>query len=281
MENCGYMNQETDYYFQTIDAINKSIPSSGFDFSYNRSETQTATEAQKQQETRNENFLEIRELIEESKQGKIKRLKAKIEAVLFLSEKPISAASIAEQAGADLDLVSQCLNQLIQEYEDRESGIIIDCANGYCMQVRDEFEELTQDILPIEIRTAVLRTLSTIALKEPILQRDLVEIRGGGVYEHVKELIDMGLVKKTKDGNSNILHTSKFFTENFKLSQNGIELQKVLKKAGRGEVEFIRNSELHAQEDEETVSSTEDSEKIEEIQNSIQEKEDLISSDNY
>ncbi len=281
MENCGYMNQETDYYFQTIDAINKSIPSSGFDFSYNPTKENQA-EAHKLQETRNENFLEIRELIEESKQGKVKRLKAKIEAVLFLSEKPISAANIAEQAGADLDLVSQCLNQLIQEYEDRESGIVIDCANGYCMQVRDEFEELTQDILPIEIRTAVLRTLSTIALKEPILQRDLVEIRGGGVYEHVKELIDMGLVKKTKDGNSNILHTSKFFTENFKLSQNGIELQKVLKKAGRGEVEFIRNSELHAQEDEETTTSNpEDGEKIDEIQNTIQEKEDLINSGNY
>lgn len=275
------MNQETDYYFQTIDAINKSIPSSGFDFSYSPTNENQA-EAQKLQETRNENFLEIRELIEESKQGKIKRLKAKIEAILFLSEKPMSAASIADQAGNDdIDLISQCLNQLMQEYEDRESGIVIDCANGYCMQIRDDFEELTQDILPIEIRTAVLRTLSTIALKEPILQRDLVEIRGGGVYEHVKELIDMGLVKKTKDGNSNILHTSKFFTENFKLSQNGIELQKVLKKAAPGEVEFIRPSALHVAEDEDSNSITEDSEKIEEIQNAIQEKEDLISSDNY
>ena len=121
---------------------------------------------------------------------------------------------------------------------------MIHCTNGYCMQIADQFEDLTEDILPIELRTAVLRTLSTIALKEPILQSDLMKIRGGGIYEHVKELSAMGLVKKTKEGNSHILHTTKFFTENFKLSQNGLELKTVLQKATPGEVEFIKPNTL-------------------------------------
>jgi segregation and condensation protein B len=245
MENFGSMNQQItrddDYYFgSSLDLINKTIPSSGFDFGYY---DDNEVKKEVKEATNKSSFLEIKDLIEETKLNKVKRLKAKIEAILFLSERPLSAQHIAEQAGGvDPDQVTQCLNQLMQEYEDRDSGIMIDCANGYCMQIRDEFESLTQDLLPIEIRTAVLRTLSTIALKEPMSQKDLVEIRGGGIYEHVKELVDMGLVKKTKDGNANILHTTKFFTENFKLSQNGIELQKVLKKAAPGEVEFIRPS---------------------------------------
>ena len=92
----------------------------------------------------------------------------------------------------------------------------------------------------------MLRTLSTIALKEPMLQSDLMQIRGGGIYEHVKELVTLGLVKKSKEGNSHIIHTTKFFSENFKLSQNGLELQTVLKKASSRDVEFIRPNTLIA-----------------------------------
>lgn len=239
-----------DPFFNPVNILNKIIPSSGFDFEYD------GWSEDKEEKPKKKLFFEIKELVEESKLNKIKRLKAKIEAILFLSEKPLSANSIAIKADTDEELVSQCLNQLTQEYEDRDSGIIIDYNNGYCMQVRDEFEELVGDLLPIEIRSAVLRTLSTIALKEPILQKDLVEIRGGGIYEHVKELIDMGLVKKSKSGNSHVIHTTKFFSENFKLSQNGIELQTVLKKAAPGEVEFVRPAALNAIVNEE--SSAED-----------------------
>lgn len=256
MGDCGYMDQKqnsffhqggntvrsdeeiSDYYFQTLDEINKFIPSSGFDFVFGNSDGPLPSKNDGQ------TSLQIKTIVNDAQKTKIRALKAKIEAILFLSEKPRGAESLAEQAEADLDLVRQCLSQLVQEYEERQGGITIDTSDGYCMQISDEFEDLTEDILPIELRTAVLRTLSTIALKEPLLQSDLVKIRGGGVYEHVKELIDMGLVKRTKDGHSHILHTSKYFTENFKLSQNGIELQTILKKAAPTEVEFVKPSLL-------------------------------------
>ncbi len=220
-------------FFQTPSSLkdfedfNKLIPSSGFDFTVPAENTK----------------LEIRSIIDEAKAGKIKDIKAKVEALLFLSEKPRMAASIAGQIGIETSLVQQALTQLVQEYEERDGGLIIDCRHGYCMQIREEFENLTEDLLPIELRTAVLRTLSTIALKEPLLQSDLVKIRGGGAYEHVKELAELGLVKRSKDGHSNILHTTKFFAENFKLSQNGVELQDILKKASPSEVEFIKPNE--------------------------------------
>jgi len=241
MENSGYMNLNqneikeesllSEDFEKTLEEINKFIPSSGFDFLIN----ETIGSNKPEQES-----LQVKNIIDEAKKTKIKNLKSKIEAILFLSDKPRGAESIAQQAEADLDLVRQCLSQLVQEYEFRDGGIIIDTSDGYCMQINDQFEDLTENILPIELRTAVLRTLSTIALKEPMLQSDLVKIRGGGVYEHVKELIDMGLVKRTKEGHSHILHTSKYFTENFKLSQNGIELQTILRKAAPSEVEFVK-----------------------------------------
>jgi segregation and condensation protein B len=251
MGSCGYMNQnqnETNQdsllsqeFEKTLEEINKFIPSTGFDFVLDQPEN-LVIDTNESKSGFEEESLKIKHIIDDAKKTKIKNLKSKIEAILFLSDKPRGAESIAQQAEADLDLVRQCLSQLVQEYEARDGGIMIDTSDGYCMQINDQFEDLTENILPIELRTAVLRTLSTIALKEPMLQSDLVKIRGGGVYEHVKELIDMGLVKRTKEGHSHVLHTSKYFTENFKLSQNGIELQTILRKAAPSEVEFIKPS---------------------------------------
>lgn len=240
--------------------LNKILPSSGFDFAFDKFQ-KTLDEAKlalnmklddisqdNKKEDQDEN-LSIESLLGEVKQNSMRRLEARVEAILFLSDKPRTAESIAQQCNIDADLIRQALSNLVQNYEDRDGGLVIDCTHGYCMQIADEFEDLTEDILPIELRTAVLRTLSTIALKEPILQSDLMQIRGGGIYEHVKELVSLGLVKKTKEGHSNIIHTTKFFSENFKLSQNGLELQTVLKKASPRDVEFVRPNTLVAGHD--------------------------------
>ena len=267
MENSGFMNQENNEInteekssetFLVDDKMNKLLPSSGFDFAFSKFQ-ETLNTAKKAlnikiddlQDSKTD-FLSIEDLMGESKRNNEKKLRSRIEAILFLSDKPRTAESIAQQCEADTDLVKQALSQLVQDYEDRDGGIVIDCTHGYCMQIADEFEDLTEDILPIELRTAVLRTLSTIALKEPMLQSDLMQIRGGGIYEHVKELVELGLVKKSKEGNSHILHTTKFFSENFKLSQNGLELQTILKKASPTDVEFVRPNTLIASQQEES-----------------------------
>lgn len=238
--------------------LNKILPSSGFDFAFDKFQ-KTLDQAKEAldmklgdiskdpEETQpTHEPLNIEKLLGEAKQNSMRRLEARVEAILFLSDKPRTADSIAQQCNLDSDLIKQALSNLVQNYEDRDAGLVIDCTHGYCMQIADEFEDLTEDILPIELRTAVLRTLSTIALKEPMLQSDLMQIRGGGIYEHVKELVALGLVKKSKEGNSHIIHTTKFFSENFKLSQNGLELQTVLKKASARDVEFVRPNTLIA-----------------------------------
>lgn len=275
-------------YFTTMTEVSKSIPSSGFDFSYeeDRVERKSSEEPDHVDSEDGQTSLEVKSIIDDAKRETLRLIKGRVEAILFLSDKPRGADSIAKQANADVDLVRQVLVELVDEYEERNGGIIIDCANGYCMQIADQYEDLTEDILPIALRTAVLRTLSTIALKEPIFQKDLVTIRGGGVYEHVKELVEMGLVKKTKEGHQNLLHTTKFFTENFKLSQNGLELKNVLMKASPSDVEFVRPNTLVAGheyedlEDKETKANTDeitqDQEKIEEIQSTIQEKSEAL-----
>jgi segregation and condensation protein B len=162
--------------------------------------------------------------------GSIK-LKHKVEAILFLSESALSAIAIARQLEVETNLVREALSKLIQEYEERDSALMIDSENGYLMRIKEEFNSLAETVLPFEMKTACLRTLSTVALKEPIRQSEIIELRGSGAYEHLKELVKLGLIRKRKEGITNVVTTSREFAKYFKLSNNGLELQKELKTA--------------------------------------------------
>lgn len=156
-------------------------------------------------------------------------LKARVEALLFLVDEPISALEIAQRVNADINDVREKLMQLLQEYEERETGLHINTEDGYIMQVQDQYEDMMNDVLPLEVKTGCLRTLSAIALKEPMFQADLVAMRGGGAYEHIKELIEIGLIVKRREGTKNVLRTTPKFTKFFKLNAGGIQLQDLLK----------------------------------------------------
>ena len=158
-------------------------------------------------------------------------LRNKVEAILFLSTEPISSKEIATKLGTDTNLVRKALSQLLQDYENRETALMIDTEKGYFMRVKDDYAEL---------RTASLRTLSTIALKDPIYQKDLVELRGGSCYEHLKDLESLDLIKRQKEGINKIVRTTKTFAEYFKLTDNGMELQHILKNPDNN-VKFVRN----------------------------------------
>jgi segregation and condensation protein B len=78
----------------------------------------------------------------------------------------------------------------------------------------------------VDLSTAALRTLATIALKKRILQSDLVELRGSGAYDHIKELLAQKFIerKRQSDGRSFWLTLSEKFHRTFALDQHGAPL---------------------------------------------------------
>jgi segregation and condensation protein B len=112
--------------------------------------------------------------------------------------------------------VPQIIQSIIEEYRERETGLeIIEIEGKYVMQVKPEYTDLIRSVAPKELSSPVLRTLSMIAYHQPVLQSDLVEIRGNATYDHVKELEERGLIKKNPQGRSQILTTSPQFAEYF------------------------------------------------------------------
>ena len=85
------------------------------------------------------------------------------------------------------------------------------------MQLRTGLGDLVKSLLPVDISGATLRTLGTIALKKRILQADLVELRGSGAYEHIKELVEKDFVerKRQREGRSYWITLSEKFHRTF------------------------------------------------------------------
>ena len=160
----------------------------------------------------------------------MEQLKSGIEAVLFTTAKALSAKEIGEILEADTETVEEALLELIMDYSSRDGALEIDDENGYILQVKEEHMDIVEKLCPVELKPAVLRTLSVIALKEPIRQAVLKDMRGSNAYEHVQELLEKGLISRTKDknGRSYNLKTTPKFAEYFKLKGDTKTLAKML-----------------------------------------------------
>ncbi len=127
----------------------------------------------------------------------------KIEAILYLKGKPLSLGEIAEYAACDRATVEEGIMELIDDYARRDTALeVVETPNGYSLQLRPDFYELVQTLIPVELGLGALRTLAAIALNSPILQSDLINLRGSGVYQHVPELVELGFIRKRRDSDS-------------------------------------------------------------------------------
>lgn len=146
-------------------------------------------------------------------------LKSRIEAVLFTTARVLQIKDIAEILEEENeDIVEEAMLDLIMDYSSRDSALEIDDENGYILQVKTEHMDIVEKLCPVELSKPVLKTLTVIALKEPIRQAELKVYRSNA-YEHIAELVEKGLVAKTRDknGRSFNVSTTPKFNEYFKL----------------------------------------------------------------
>lgn len=157
-------------------------------------------------------------------------LKSKIEAVLFVTARSVTIKEIADILQAEEPEIEEAMLDLIMDYSAREGALEINDENGYILQVKEDYGDIVEKLCPTEISGAILKTLTIIALKEPIRQSTLKEMRGASTYEHVNELVKKGFVKRTKDknGRSFNLHTTPKFQEYFQLQGDTEALKQLL-----------------------------------------------------
>lgn len=189
------------------------------------------------------------------------RLATTIEAILYLKAQPLTIGEIADYARCDRADVEEGLMELMDDYAHRDSALeIVETADGYVLQLRTLFQTLVQTIIPIDLGVGALRTLAAIALRGPIAQSDLVELRGSGVYQQVPELIEKGFVRKRrqKDSRSAWLQVTEKFHQYFQLEESELVLAKQRTRLPSSEAAIAAMDEVL-----ETISDAKDSQALE------------------
>lgn len=157
----------------------------------------------------------------------------KIEAILYLKGQPLDIATIAEYAGCNKREAKDALIELMDDYAHRDSALeVVEAPEGYSLQLRSPFQNLVESLVPLDLGVGALRTLAAIALTGPIAQSDLVNLRGSGAYQHVQELVQLGFVRKRRqgDGRSYWLQVTDKFHQYFELNQLPLGLEQLGRK---------------------------------------------------
>lgn len=141
--------------------------------------------------------------------------KKKVEAVLFTVGKFITIEEIAKACNiGSVGYVKQIIEELKKEYETRETSLqIIQEENKYKLNIRKEFGNLTNKLVSeTEFDAPTTKTLAIIAYKQPMLQAEVIKIRGNKAYDHIKVLKEAGLITAEKSGRTRLLKlTPKFY----------------------------------------------------------------------
>jgi segregation and condensation protein B len=149
-----------------------------------------------------------------------------IEALIFVSEEPITAKTITGVLREDRNVVDEALAELANEFNGRNGGLQLrEVAGGWQFATRPEYHEHVRAYLKsrpsAKLSIASLETLAVIAYKQPVTVPEILEIRGVQSPSSIKTLLDKKLIvakgRKETVGRPMMYGTSKEFLLQFGL----------------------------------------------------------------
>jgi segregation and condensation protein B len=151
---------------------------------------------------------------------------AVIEALIFVSEDPLSVKTIAEVLKEDRAIVEEALGGLVTAFNERGGGLQLrEVAGGWQFATRPEYHEHVRAFLKTrpsaKLTLASLETLAVIAYRQPVTVPEILEIRGVQSPSAIKTLLDKKLIvakgRKEAVGRPMMYGTSKEFLLQFGL----------------------------------------------------------------
>ena len=145
-----------------------------------------------------------------------------VEAALYAAGKPLNVEILSTKLEIPKKEVDELINELAYDYLERSTALIINqVGDSYQMAIKSEYvEKISKFATGGAIAEKYLRTLTIIALKQPILKSTVIKLRGSGAYEHVKYLLDNDLIDAIKKGRSHELTTTDKYAEMFGLPKD-------------------------------------------------------------
>jgi len=122
------------------------------------------------------------------------------EAVLFLSNEPLSISYFSNGFGVDLTHVRIILDSLIDEYNERDRGIkLIEISGGFQFVSNKKYADKIRRVMGWRnkkgLSKGMLETLAIIAYKQPVVFAEIESLRGVSSRMMLANLMKKGLVK--------------------------------------------------------------------------------------
>jgi len=174
----------------------------------------------------------------------------KVEAALFISGRWMSLKELVGLTDVNPVLFRNVIERLIEKYSSEESAIhILSKDNAWKMDVKPEHMDMVNRLATgnSEFSDAEKETLAVIAYKQPVKQSVIVKIRGNKSYDHIKNFIDLGLLRAKKIGHTKELTLSEDFYEYFHLGKKEIseeERKELDKKIEEAEKEVEKEEQI-------------------------------------
>lgn len=156
-----------------------------------------------------------------------------LEALLYAAGRPITLTTIVTQLKLDNEReASNILRSISESYEKDSSALEIRYLpqDRVVLQLKPDYtkQAARYSMKPL-LSAGPLKTLSYIAYHQPIEQREVAHARGSQAYKHLKQLDEMGLIKREKKGRTSIIKTTPDFADYLGLSQDRTSMRRQLR----------------------------------------------------
>jgi len=215
----------------------------------------------------------------------IKKVKSIIEAMLFVSGKPVEYNIFKNVLEIPLKDVREAIEYLNKEYEDKGSSLaVIEIAEGFQLITRPEYSYWLKKMFGhkkvLRLPATSLETLAIIAYKQPITKAEIDEIRGVNSDGVIKNLLSKKMIKivgrKEVIGRPLLYGTTKEFLEYFGLrslndlpDENELNIllsEKVIEEEDVNEVQKIESANIEENEinENDEINKIEESDEVKE-----------------
>jgi segregation and condensation protein B len=124
-----------------------------------------------------------------------------LEAVLFVSDEPLTPAVLSQALEVDRRTVDDLCAQLQAELETRGSGLVLrNVAGGWRLFTDPETQPVVERFVlssrQARMTKAALETLAIVAYKQPVTRHQVSAIRGVNADGVLRALVDRGLIEE-------------------------------------------------------------------------------------
>jgi len=153
-------------------------------------------------------------------------IKNRIEAILFTTGRFMDTEEIGRLTGiGSVGIIKDALKELLEDYKNRPSSLEISEENNkFKLSIKKAYVYLTAKLLnDTELDRPTQDTLAIIAYKQPVLQAEVVKIRGNNAYDHIKILKDNEFITSEKYGRTRMLKLNSKFYDYFDITGDTIK----------------------------------------------------------